>query len=77
MTTTRRLTLVWVALVALTLSSFTVGAEHNEALATAATVLVLALAMIKVRLVGVHFMDLRDAPWPLLSVFGEMDQAAC
>ncbi|OBH11100.1 cytochrome C oxidase subunit IV family protein [Mycobacterium sp. E1747] len=69
MTTTRRLTAVWVGLVILTFGSFTAGIEQRGDIATIATVLVLGLAMIKVRLIGVHFMDLRSAPRLLRTIF--------
>jgi caa(3)-type oxidase subunit IV len=69
MTATRRLTAVWVGLVVLTFGSFTVGIEQRGDIATIATVLVLGLAMIKIRLIGAHFMDLRSAPRLLRTIF--------
>jgi hypothetical protein len=35
----------------------------------AASVLVIVIAFVKVRFVGRYFMELRDAPTPLLAVF--------
>lgn len=69
MATARRLTLVWAALVALTCGSFVVGIEQQGDIATAATLLVIGLAMFKVSLVGRQFMDVRAAPRVLRVVF--------
>jgi hypothetical protein len=49
---------VWVVLVAATLLSWAVGVESGSA---AASLLVLVVACVKVRLVGRHFMELRGA----------------
>ncbi len=57
----------WLILVALTLSSFAVGADHGTGSLVA--VAVLAIAAIKVRLVGLDFMELRHAPIPLRAAF--------
>jgi hypothetical protein len=57
----------WLLLVAATLVSWAVGAEHGTGSAVA--VLVLGIAAIKVRLVGLDFMELRHAPIPLRAVF--------
>jgi Prokaryotic Cytochrome C oxidase subunit IV len=69
MTATRRLFAVWVGLVALTFASLTAGIEQRGDNATIATILVLGLAMIKIRLIGIHFMDLRSAPRLLRKIF--------
>ena len=53
----------WLILVALTLSSFAVGADHGTG--SLISVGVLAIAAIKGRLVGLDFMELRHAPIPL------------
>ncbi|HEX6389559.1 MAG TPA: cytochrome C oxidase subunit IV family protein [Solirubrobacteraceae bacterium] len=50
---------VWVLLMAATVLSVAVGGAHGT------TVLVLAVAFVKVRFIGLYFMELRDAP-PLL-----------
>jgi caa(3)-type oxidase subunit IV len=57
----------WLLLVAATIISWAVGAEHG----TGATVVlvVLAIAACKVRLVGLDFMELRHAPLPLRAAF--------
>lgn len=59
--------LSWLILIAATLVSFAVGAEHGTG--AGVVVVVLAIAAIKVRLVGLDFMELRDAPKALRSVF--------
>jgi Prokaryotic Cytochrome C oxidase subunit IV len=59
--------LSWLILIAATLVSFAVGAEHGTG--SAIVVVVLAIAAIKVRLVGLDFMELRRAPIPLRALF--------
>ena len=53
----------WLILVAATLASSLVGADHGTGSRVA--VVVLAIAAVKVRLVGLDFMELRRAPGPL------------
>ena len=57
----------WLFLVAATVVSWAVGAEHGTGSMVA--VLVLGIAAIKVRLVGLDFMELRHAPIPLRAAF--------
>jgi hypothetical protein len=57
----------WVILVAATLASFALGADHGTGSLIA--VGVLAIAASKVRLVGLDFMELRHAPIPLRATF--------
>ncbi|ORB29034.1 cytochrome C oxidase subunit IV family protein [Mycolicibacterium parafortuitum] len=57
----------WLFLVAATVVSWAVGAEHGTGSTVA--VLVLGIAAIKVRLVGLDFMELRHAPVPLRAAF--------
>jgi hypothetical protein len=57
----------WLILVAATLASWLVGAEHGTGSMLA--VVVLAIAAVKVRLVGLDFMELRHAPIPLRVAF--------
>ncbi len=57
----------WLILVALTLASFALGADHDAGSLIA--VGVLAIAAFKVRLVGLDFMELRHAPIPLRAAF--------
>jgi caa(3)-type oxidase subunit IV len=68
-TATRRVTVVWVALMALTFASFIVGIEQGTGVASAAAVVLIGVALFKVRLIGIHFMDLRIAPRPLRLIF--------
>ena len=62
-----RSTYVWLALVAVTIVSWAVGADHE--IGSGIAVLVLALAVIKVRFVGLDFMELRNAPLVLRGIF--------
>ena len=57
----------WLVLIAATLVSWAVGADHGTG--SMAAVVVLAIAAIKVRLVGLDFMELRHAPVPLRAAF--------
>ena len=57
----------WVILIAATIVSWAIGAEHGTGSLVA--VVVLAIAAIKARLVGLDFMELRQAPIPLRAVF--------
>jgi caa(3)-type oxidase subunit IV len=65
-----RLTLVWFLLIALTLVSWWLGTDHGFGSdASAASVVVLAVAFMKARFVGLYFMELRDAPLVLRALF--------
>jgi caa(3)-type oxidase subunit IV len=66
---TRRVTLVWMLLLAITFASFVVGVEQGAGVASAAAVVIIGLALCKVRLIGIHFMDVRVAPRPLRLIF--------
>lgn len=57
----------WLLLVAATILSWVLGAEHGTGSLVA--VVVLAIAALKVRLVGLDFMELRHAPVALRAVF--------
>ena len=59
--------LSWLLLVAATLASWLVGADHGTGSVVA--VVVLAIAAAKIRLVGLDFMELRSAPVPLRTAF--------
>ncbi|WP_075296865.1 MULTISPECIES: cytochrome C oxidase subunit IV family protein [unclassified Pseudonocardia] len=63
-----RETVVWGALVLATLVSFGAGADHGVAGATG-VVLALVIGFVKVRYVGLEFMELRSAPPALRLVF--------
>jgi hypothetical protein len=58
---------VWAVLVVATLLSWGVGSEHGTGSLIA--VVVLGVATIKVRFVGLDFMELRHAPYPLRAAF--------
>lgn len=55
-----RSTLVWLLLVVVTLLSWALGADHG--VGSTVAVVVLGLAVVKVRFVGLDFMELRTAP---------------
>ncbi|BBZ19011.1 cytochrome C oxidase subunit IV family protein [Mycolicibacterium gadium] len=59
--------LSWLILVAATVVSWAVGADHGTGSMVA--IVVLAIAAIKVRLVGLDFMELRHAPTLLRVLF--------
>ena len=69
MTATHRVTVVWLALLALTFVSSVVGIEQDNGVAWAAAAVLVGIALFKVRLIGIHFMDLRIAPRPLRLIF--------
>ena len=64
---TNRAGLSWLVLIAATVVSWAVGAEHGTG--STIGVLVLGIAAIKVRLVGLDFMELRHAPTALRAAF--------
>jgi hypothetical protein len=57
-----RVTIVWVVLVCATVLSWQLGRERHAHDRQLVSVVVLLVALIKVRLVGLHFMELRAAP---------------
>jgi hypothetical protein len=57
----------WLVLIAATLISYSLGADHGTG--SVMVVVVLGIAAIKVRLVGLDFMELRTAPVPLRLAF--------
>lgn len=60
----------WLFLVALTCVSWVVGTWHGSPGENVpASLVIIAVAVFKVRLVGLHFMELRDAPWQLRGTF--------
>lgn len=69
MTDARRVTLIWALLLALTFGSFVIGIEQGAGFASAAAVIIIGIALFKVRLIGLHFMDVRIAPRPLRLIF--------
>lgn len=67
--TPRRLTGVWILLLILTFGSFLVGIEQGAGFAGGAAVILIGVALLKVRLIGLHFVDLRMAPRTLRLMF--------
>jgi heme/copper-type cytochrome/quinol oxidase subunit 4 len=63
------ISVVWGVLICATLLSWWLGSGHGISSHTGASIVILCVAMVKVRLVGLYFMELRDAPLPLRSVF--------
>lgn len=61
--------IVWAVLIVATVASWILGAEEGVAPNSAVTLAVLAIAFLKVRLVGLHFMELREAPIALRAIF--------
>jgi hypothetical protein len=57
----------WLVLIVATLISYSLGADHGTG--SVMVVVVLVIASIKVRLVGLDFMELRTAPVPLRAAF--------
>jgi hypothetical protein len=57
----------WLLLIAATVASFALGPDHRKSAWLA--VAVLGIAAVKVRLVGLDFMELRHAPIALRAVF--------
>ena len=66
---TRNAIVVWAALVVFTAASFVLGGEHVVDARKTAAALVLGIGVFKVRLVGLHFMELKRAPLLLRAVF--------
>lgn len=67
--TSHRVSIVWTALILATVLSWWSGTDHGIDDRELASVLVLIVAFIKIRLIGLHFMDLRDAPLGLRGIF--------
>ncbi|MFI5623286.1 cytochrome C oxidase subunit IV family protein [Nocardioides sp. NPDC051685] len=59
-------TVVWILLVLATVVSWALGTDHGFVEgAKSASLIVMVLAFVKVRFVGLYFMELKDAPLPL------------
>lgn len=65
----RRLLIVWGLLVGATAASWFIGADHGLGAGDVAALGVIAVAFVKLWLVGMHFMELRDAPRGLRRAF--------
>lgn len=77
--TSTRTIVVWTLLIAMTALSWVLGRTHglNAGGQHTASVLVLVLAVVKARLVGLHFMALGNAPAALRSLFEIWCLLAC
>ncbi|HZE67648.1 MAG TPA: cytochrome C oxidase subunit IV family protein [Sporichthyaceae bacterium] len=69
MITRDRTLLVWAILVLATLASWTIGDDHLTHRQNVVAPTVIAIAFIKVRFVGLQFMELREAPLLLRAAF--------
>jgi uncharacterized membrane protein len=61
--------IVWFVLIAATLLSWYLGSDHGVHNHRLATVVIMLVAFIKVRFVGLYFMELRAAPTLLRAIF--------
>jgi hypothetical protein len=64
----RSILAVWVVLLGATTVAWQLGVEHGIR-DTGAAVLILAIAFVKVRLVGRYFMEIRESPIALAAIF--------
>jgi hypothetical protein len=63
-------TLVWFVLTALTVVSWALGTDHGfGGHHVTASLAIVAVGIFKIRLVGLHFMELRTAPLLLRGIF--------
>ncbi|WP_067671555.1 cytochrome C oxidase subunit IV family protein [Nocardia miyunensis] len=64
-------TAIWLLLITATALSWAIGSGHGFGGdgRTAASLTILLVAVLKMRLVGRYFMELRDAPLALLALF--------
>lgn len=74
--TAKRSVVVWAALVVATLISWSVGIDHGIDYRIS-TVLVLLVTLVKVYLVGMNFMELREAPSWLRASFNATCAGIC
>ncbi|MGQ0481841.1 MAG: cytochrome C oxidase subunit IV family protein [Pseudonocardia sp.] len=72
-----RISVVWGVLIAATLLSWWLGTGHGFDSVVTASVSILVVAFVKVRLVGLYFMELRDSPLPLRAIFEAYCLVAC
>jgi len=64
-----RVTAIWLLLIAATVCSLLLGTDNLIHAAKLASVLVIVVAFLKVRFVGLYFMELRSAPIQLRLIF--------
>ena len=62
-------TAIWMVLIVATMTSLALGTEHGINSHNLASTAILLIAFIKVRLVGLYFMELREAPTVLRGLF--------
>ena len=62
-------TAIWMVLIVATMTSLALGSEHGINSHNLASTAILLIAFIKVRLVGLYFMELREAPTVLRGLF--------
>jgi Prokaryotic Cytochrome C oxidase subunit IV len=65
-------TAVWLLLTAATLLTWSLGGDHGLGLShghSLTAVVILLIAIVKIRFVGLYFMELREAPPALRAVF--------
>ena len=73
-----RVTLVWGLLVVATGTSWALGSDHTVGSShSTASVIIFVVSFVKVRLVGRHFMELREAPDLLRKAFDAYCVLAC
>src|SRR5262249_53703023 len=60
---------VWILLMIATAASWSLAADHGIGIHKAVTVAVLVVAIVKVALIGLYFMELRQAPPLLRNIF--------
>lgn len=64
-----KVTAIWGLLIAATLLSFWLGFDHEPSSDRPRSIPILVLAFVKVRFVGLYFMELRAAPTMLRALF--------
>jgi heme/copper-type cytochrome/quinol oxidase subunit 4 len=64
-----RVAAVWAFLVLATIASLTLGEDRLIHTQNVVAIAVIAIAFVKVRLVGIYFMELREAPLLLRAAF--------
>lgn len=69
--------MVWLVLIAATLLSFRLGTDHGLSSAEARALVILAVAFIKIRFIGLNFMELLAAPRVLRTLFETWCLAVC
>lgn len=62
-------TVVWLVLIVAIAVSWALGVDHGGEDQSMASVIILLVTFVKVRLIGLWFMELREAPMPLRTLF--------